>query len=816
VSVDSGACFAAQCGAAVFEYAGTFLLLIALAVSAALWLRSRNGVRALARECALIKRTQADLAALLDTLPIASMRFAADPDENAITQAYADFLAGLIPADAARLEAARRALKPDGTGFSAAVRTLEGGEITIEGRTTTSGERILWLLDGCASAAREREAALREMIEAVPMPVWRRDGAGEIVETNRAFAAVVGDHAAALPRGPANMPPTCEPSAAEVPDVDRQVLDHVVVDGARRLFSFTELPRTDGGAIGFAVDRTEIEAAQGELWRHINAQGEVLESIRAGVAIYGAERRLKYFNSAFAAIWGIDEDWLDGEPRLEEVLEWLRQHRRIPEFIDFRAYRHDHIEMFTALLETRQEMMHLPDGRTLQLSITPHPLGGLIFLYEDVTDYLALECSFNTLAQVQRATLDHLFEGIAVFGPDGRLKLHNPVYRTIWGLSAEDVAGEPHVSQLVDKMRPLLDDGSNWTTARQAIIDRIAAQVPASGLINRCDGSLLQAATVPLPDGDVLLTYLDVSDSARVEQALREKNEALETADRLKSEFIANVSYELRTPLNSIIGFTEILDQKYFGEMNERQLEYTQYILESSHHLMGLINDIIDLATIEAGYLHLELGRVDIDQMLRAVAGLTEERARNRDLHLTLRCSPEVGMIEADERRLKQALFNLVSNAIKFTPPGGTISLEAENRGRHLLLSVADTGIGIAPTDHDRVFEKFERGVRQAGAGIGLSLVKKLIELHGGSVGIESALDRGTRILCRLPAGRRCRRRSVRRGRDRPSKGTIGEQAGRGLHEPAALSTAATVAASGAEAASRRMACGTPIRASRG
>ncbi len=175
-------------------------------------------------------------------------------------------------------------------------------------------------------------------------------------------------------------------------------------------------------------------------------------------------------------------------------------------------------------------------------------------------------------------------------------------------------------------------------------------------------------------------------------------------------------------------------------------------MLDSAHQLMALIDDILDLATIEAGYMELERGRVEIPEMLHAVMSLTRDRAHSRGLDISLRCARRIDAIEGDERRLKQALFNLISNAIKFTPPGGAIGIEAERCGGDLLLTVADTGIGIAPADQARMFEKFKRGKRQAGSGLGLSLVKSLIELHGGTVEIESAPGRGTRIVCRLPA----------------------------------------------------------------
>ncbi len=314
--------------------------------------------------------------------------------------------------------------------------------------------------------------------------------------------------------------------------------------------------------------------------------------------------------------------------------------------------------------------------------------------------------------------------------------------------------GEPHVSEIVEKTRPFFDHGGDWAELKNRIISRVTANLLSSGQLERQDGSTLQVATVPLPDGNVLLSYLDVTNSTRVQRALRERNEALETAGRLKSEFIANVSYELRTPLNAIIGFAEILTNQYFGELNPRQLDYSRGILDSSHRLLTLINDILDLATIEAGYMMLETEHIDIHSLMASVLALTRERARKQNLNLEFDCPPDLGTLTADERRLKQALFNLISNAIKFTPPGGTIRLEAHREGDEIALIVADNGSGIPSDQQARVFEKFERGnpqARQSGAGLGLSLVKSFVELHGGRVEMKSESGTGTTVTLYLP-----------------------------------------------------------------
>ena len=755
------------------------LALICLAAVAALggltlYARARLGAAETRRSAA--EQALAWSMANLATAPLAGFLWHPGAGEPAAiagaSGSFTDLLAELEPDAVARTGAAIVDLRVAGKAFDLTAPRRDGGLLTLAGRCGESGDALLWVTDitgiRLAETARQTSdaaaAVLRTMIEAIPVPVWRRDRNLALVDCNAAYAAALDttrvtaladrrELAPASGRGRA-----LELARAAASGETRTERQHVVIGGSRRLIEITETPDREGGTIGFAIDRTDLEDAEAELSRHINAHGEVLESIHAAVAIYGADKRLKFFNSAFAGLWGIETDWLASGPSLDELLERLRERRRIPELADFRSFKRQQMEMFTSLIEPQQELLHLPDERTLSLSVSPHPLGGLIFVYEDVTDRLALERSYNTLIEVQRESLDNLFESIAVFGSDGRLKLHNPAYRTMWGLSEADLQGEPHISEIVEKTRVFYDDGGDWPALKDTIIAPISAGALVSDRIDRQDGTVLQLATVPLPDGNVLLSYQDVTDTTRVERALRERNEALETAGRLKSEFIANVSYELRTPLNAIIGFAEILANEYFGTLTPRQLDYSRGILDSSHRLLSLINDILDLATIEAGYMVLETHAVEVGNMLEAVMTFTRERARNQDLNLSLNCPENLGTIEADERRLKQALFNLISNAIKFTPPGGSIRLDAERQNGELVLSVSDTGVGIPAEDQARVFEKFERGdpqLYQSGAGLGLSLVKSLIELHGGRLTIESSPDKGTTVRCHLPTGHR-------------------------------------------------------------
>jgi signal transduction histidine kinase/DNA-binding response OmpR family regulator len=233
----------------------------------------------------------------------------------------------------------------------------------------------------------------------------------------------------------------------------------------------------------------------------------------------------------------------------------------------------------------------------------------------------------------------------------------------------------------------------------------------------------------------------------------------LELASRHKSEFLASMSHELRTPLNAIIGFSEVLQERMFGELNEKQDEYLQDIVASGKQLLLLINDILDLSKVEAGRMELELGALSVAETLESCLGMSRERAGRHRIALGLEVDPNSGVIEADERKVKAVVFNLLSNAVKFTPEGGRIDTSARLVDGELEVAVRDTGTGIAPDDQERIFEEFQQASqpdaqKREGTGLGLALAKKFVELHGGRIWVESELGVGSTFTFRLPVRR--------------------------------------------------------------
>jgi signal transduction histidine kinase len=258
---------------------------------------------------------------------------------------------------------------------------------------------------------------------------------------------------------------------------------------------------------------------------------------------------------------------------------------------------------------------------------------------------------------------------------------------------------------------------------------------------------------VPLPDGASLITYLDITNAVLLEKSLLERNQALYDADRTKTEFLANISYELRSPLTSILGFSEVLSRECFGQLNQKQSEYIHDITQSSQYLMNLVNDVLDLASLEAGYLALELSRFDIYQSISTVLPIITKLLEDKQIELIFDAVPYFGMMVGDEKRIKQVVLKLLSNAIKFNKVNGKIIISVnEPQPGKVEISIEDTGIGISVEEQKLVFDKFQKSnndkVDMSGAGLGLSVVRSFVELHHGTVLINAQQDRGTKITC--------------------------------------------------------------------
>ncbi|WP_310467251.1 PAS-domain containing protein [Sphingomonas sp.] len=640
------------------------------------------------------------------------------------------------------------------------------------------GTMLLWLSDTSGAESARADLALRlrqtesaldaltHLIEAAPFPMWYRGPDLSLGLVNSAFVeAVEGrDAADVISRSNELVDAPGDDSAKAVaaaalesgqPHVHTQP---VTIRGERRMLRIVNVPLPTGAVAGFAVDIQDLEEARAELARYVQSQRELADRMTAGTALFDADRTLTFFNQPFAAMVQIDPEWLAEGPEFDRLLERMRENHRLPEVRDFPLWKEEHRAWFLNAGQVAEEEWMLANGDHVRVVAQPLPDGGLRLFLEDRTEQVRLASARDTLLRVRAATFDNLFEAISVFASDGRLTLWNRRFCKVWELDEEWLTEHPRVDELVPAMARKLVNPTAAAQIREMVRHTTSERQSASGRLSQTDGRHFEFAAVPLPDGNALFTMVDVTDSTRIEEALRERATALEQADRVKTDFVANMSYELRTPLTSIGGFAEMLAAGYAGKLAPTAADYVQAIIESVGRLSKLIDDVLDLTQADTRQLTLEHERVDLAGLCRMAVETVRGRAEEKGQKLKLSLAPELGHVFGDARRLRESVEHVLGNAIAYTDKGGHIALAGEGDAAAALIRISDDGSGISPKDLPRVFNRFDRiieaGVRgEAALGLGLPLTRQFIEAHGGTVDLKSKRGKGTTVTLTIPRG---------------------------------------------------------------
>ncbi|GGE15591.1 alkaline phosphatase [Aureimonas endophytica] len=681
----------------------------------------------------------------------------------------------LAPDMARRLDAAIGRLKDRAETFRMILTAPGGAPVEASGRAIGTHAVVRFSALG---GLREELALLREDFEAadatiatfqslcdgLDIAIWLRDRDGRLVWVNRAYASAVdaADAQDALRRQAELLGERDRSTIAASLAATGSVAERLsaVVDADRRNFAVVESAGPLGSA-GAAIDVSETEAVRMELRQTVANHSETLDQLTTAIAKFDDKTHLVYHNAAFQKLFGLTNVYLDARPDQVSMMDHLRSRGVLPEDRPLRELKNEILAAYRATQPT-ETLWHLADGRTLRVFASPAPQGGATWIFEDLTEKLELESRLNVLVRLQGETLDYLNEAVSVFGPDGRLRLSNPSFAELWHLSDEFVQTKPHIKAIAKAVDVAIlspangEPGIDWLGFVRAVTAfEEGERRNRNGEFQLSDGRIQSYGIVPLPNGQTMLTFTDITDARRAERMLRERNEALEMADRVKTDFVKHVNYELRSPLTNIIGFSALLRASETGPLNARQAEYLDYISTSTAALMTIVNDILDLASIDAGTMDLEFSEVEIRKVAeKAVEGIGD-RLRENDLHVAIDVARAGKSFLADEHRIVQVLFNLLSNAANFAPSGSTIDLIAEQQGAELVFKVRDRGPGIAPGQIARIFDRFEAdpvGGRHSGAGLGLSIVKSFVELHKGKVDVTSSRENGTTVICRFPA----------------------------------------------------------------
>ena len=688
---------------------------------------------------------------------------------------------GVSDADAAALVRDVSAVQKTGRSFTRAIRAQGSSRtLLIRGapaamRLGNTGAVILWWFDATESQAEigrlgEESARLKlaydrlsGLIEAAPMPMWHRGPDMRIALVNNAYVRAVEAESAAdvIARGlelvdtGTDASPLAAPQEARESNLPVSRVIPITIAGDRRAARIVDVPLGEAGVAGYAMDVEEVERANSAFRRFVASQRDTLDRLSAGVAQFGSDRALLFCNQPFMRKFALKPEWVAERPDLDRLLDRMREANRIPETRDFPGWKAERREWFTATDGAQEENWLLPDGAHLRVVAQPLPDGGLLAIFEDRTEQAQLASARDTLLRVRTATFDNMFEAVGVFESDGRLHLWNNRFRQVWDFEEEFLVGHPHVDALAELAASKLTDPSRGSLIREMVRSATLERQQRSGRLALKNGRHFEFAAVPLPDGNALFTMLDISDSRRVESVLRERADALEEANKVKATFVANMSYELRTPLTSISGFAEMLQQGFGGPLETQGTEYVTAILESAERLGGLVDRVLDLTQSDAGQLPLERKPVELAVLLHNAARDNHPAAKGKKIDFAVEISPLVGLVNGDSRRLREVVDHLLENSFAYTPEGGRILLHAEGNDERAIIIVSDNGPGMDIAQQTVALDRFSRLTEgrngDSALGLGLPLAKQFVEAHGGSFSLVSEPGQGTLVRIELP-----------------------------------------------------------------
>ena len=655
-----------------------------------------------------------------------------------------------------------RALLCRGGPYAAAGGTVHAVLLWFSDISSTQQE-LDGLRDQVARLGRAIDG-LSALIEAAPFPMWHRTPDLALALVNGAYVTALEAKSAeeVVARGTELIEGSngVRASAAQARDGNLTVTRTApaIIAGERRLMRVVDVPVGPAGVAGYAIDVQEVEEARTELSLFAQAQRDMLDRLSAGVAQFASDHSLTFWNSHFASLFAMAPEWLRDHPTFDVVLERMREVQRAPESRDFPSWRAERRSWFASQGPVEESWL-LPGGVHLRVVAQPLPDRGLLLIFEDRTEHLRLASARDTLLRVRAATFENLFEAVGVFAADGRLQLWNQRFGDLWDLPAEQLSRHPRIDRLVESIAPRFSDRRRAGVIRDTVRVATHERQSRSGRLSLVDGRHFEYAAVPLPDGNALFTLLDVTAARQNEQALRDRNEALEEANRLKNSFVSSMSYELRVPLTSIAGFAEMLAGGYAGELGDTARDYVQAIVTAVSRLSTLTGDLLDLTQSEIGSLPMEMELLSLGDVVRGALDRARETAWNAGLTLAADVAPESGHVDGDRRRLGQALDHLLQNALTYTPAGGRVLVRTRQLPQLGEITLSDNGPGMTDDQLKRAFDRLDRSGlektegREGGVarGFGLPLARQLVEAHGGTLKVVSAIGQGTTVTLLLP-----------------------------------------------------------------
>lgn len=654
------------------------------------------------------------------------------PTRRALLERIKDAATGA--ASRTEFEKALSDLSTTGAAFTLQVETQSGKRLDVIGEPrgasvalalhdVTDLHQRMTRAEARAAEKTDEAQLLASALETADIASARIDAAGEVTWRSSTMQRLADTRAEALAAAaaPLKIRTGANRRSEEVAIEDAAYhLDVAQAPGGGRIITATPVQEGSGGDAAFS--------------RFVNTMAETFAHLKVSLMIFDQQRRLTLFNPATIELFGGDPAWFARRPTIAEILDAMRESRAVPEQADFIKWRDDLLGQLAGDgAHDYVEDWHLLDGRTIHVIARPHPSGGLAVTAEDITANVDLLRNTATDKAVMLATTDFLEEALIVFGPDGLSRVANAAFMRLWQFPSEAFAEPKHISEVADHCAGLCQGGGYWSMVQDRVTTG-AGRRKAREKFTLSSGAVVQGRYSPMPDGSSLLVMGDITASENIATALRERNDALEHADEIRGALVDQISHQMRTPLNAVFGFSQLLGDDRFGALTDRQREYVDGISTSSRELLDAINGMTDLINVGSDSMSLEGEMLDPFDTAREVIDLAARRFESRGVSIELGKTVEIGPFVAHRVRLRQIVFNLLMDALTKSADNSVIKLDLGLGDRNLQISVSHQAVDPS-----------------GDAGLALSLVRRFASLHDGLVEVEHDEGGARQVRCALP-----------------------------------------------------------------
>ncbi|MDR1034523.1 MAG: PAS-domain containing protein [Holosporales bacterium] len=615
-------------------------------------------------------------------------------------------------------------------------------------------------------SSNESNRILNTILDSLPLYIWQKNRDLSIIYCNKTYAdaletskdAVIAKNLNLLTTPRYNSFSSAAPNHHSLRS--KKFSEHIVINGDLKLLDVTELPfGGNASSISFAIDVTATEVLQKEFEDYRKQMEETLDNISIPIAILDEHTKLVFANETFIKLFGSGWQGDYFGKKFADILDPLFNNGTIVSFDGSVDYKEQFKQLFLNIIEPYHTSLHLKDGKFMNINISPNRGGGLIVICEDISDKVALEREVHSISAAQRETLGHLKEGVIVFGSDIRIKMTNPASKSLWNVSdASNVIGL-HVRDFFKMTVGCFGSTSEAEKFAEDLINIAIQRVEFSTTTSLSNGKTIDYSYVPLPDGFHLIRFFNATDRANLEKALTEKTEIISKVDYLKERIISNISLALRGPLSTIMGFSDILGKKYFGEINDKQLRYFQGIIDSAKKLDEIIGTITNLSSLEAGRVVLNRKEVFISDFVRnSIEFFNERVAEHGTIFSPNLITDDEAIVLIDEDAMKQAIFYMLERITRLYPQEKRTvvhALAARKHEKEIEIIIEIDKLDISE-DEINFLQQSLRNSYVAGKTIepsefGIILAAHIIRLHNGRLTILVEEEKPIKMICQIP-----------------------------------------------------------------